>query len=670
MIDSKDISVVIQGAIDPMETKKCISSIKQHLPGAEIILSTWENSNLEGLEYDHLVLNNDPGAFFCNRAKTIKNNLNRQIISTQNGLKQATRKYVLKLRSDLILTSNKFLKHYNSYPKKSVKYSVFNSKIIASSLFSRDFVFCIYRKEIVKTPVSISDWWFFGENNDIKKLFSLDIVDEPHYSTYFQEANIPDDYIWQFAPEQYIGKHVLKLLNLDYLIKNQYDYSEYLLKISRIILISNFIFLGFNESGIYNRKYLPYSQDERLFDYHQYPGLITYYKFLKFYKKYLSKTYRIPKSVKEYYKLREYHYSNFKTIHSKDISVVIQGAINPTETKKCISSIRHKLPQAEIILSTWEGSNLEGLEYDKLILNKDPGAIPITKKIMNNMNRQLLSTQNGLKVAERKYVLKLRSDLILANTNFLKYFNKFLARTDDYKLFERKILTCTLLTRHKIKHEKGFIDIPFHVSDWWFFGLRTDINTLFKDTPLVEEPYFTKYFEQDEHKNKFNPFLGARFQFAPEQYFVYKCFERNFKDIHMEDASDWNENTIEQSKKVIINNFIVLEHKQSGIFLNKYAYSKNELFSGEQYLGLYGFDFYQKEYQKYCDSNYVIKKKLNVYKNEEFYIDYFRLNKHIYKLFHEKCSILSKLEQIFFSIPFRSFILILNQLKKMLQITP
>ena len=48
------------------------------------------------------------------------------------------------------------------------------------------------------------------------------------------------------------------------------------------------------------------------------------------------------------------------------------------------------------------------------------------------------------------------------------------------------------------------------------------------------------------------------------------------------------------SKKVIINNFIVLEHKQSGIFLNKYAYSKNELFSGEQYLGLYGFDFYHR----------------------------------------------------------------------------
>ena len=122
-------------------------------------------------------------------------------------------------------------------------------------------------------------------------------------------------------------------------------------------------------------------------------------------------------------------------ISSKDISIVIQGAINPTETPKCISSIRHNLPEAEIILSTWEGSDTSNLDYDKLVLNQDPGATSITKKIKNNMNRQLLSTQNGLKIAEKKYVLKLRSDLILSNTNFLKYFDKFQSRIEDYEPF-------------------------------------------------------------------------------------------------------------------------------------------------------------------------------------------------------------------------------------------
>lgn len=357
-------------------------------------------------------------------------------------------------------------------------------------------------------------------------------------------------------------------------------------------------------------------------------------------------------------------------INSKDISVIVQGAINPTETKKCISSIRHNLPEAEIILSTWEGSDIGDLDYDKLVLNQDPGAILITKKIFNNMNRQLLSTQNGLKVASKKYVLKLRSDLILSNTNFLKYFDKFQARNEKYKLFERKVLTTTLLTRHKIKQEKNFIDIPFHISDWWFFGLKNDLETYFKETSLAIEPHFTKYFEKEENKNKANPYLGANFQFAPEQYFAYKCFERNFEDIKMNDASDWDENTIEQSRLAIINNFIILEYKHSGIYLNKYAYSKNEIFSGEQYLGLYHFDHFQNEYKKYCDPNFLVKTKNNLFKNEYFWRDFLRLNKHIYKLFNEECPTLSKLEQIFFSIPFRAFVLIFNQFKRLLQFTP
>ena len=41
-IDTNDISVVVQGAIDQINTPKCLRSIRKRLPGAEIILSTWE----------------------------------------------------------------------------------------------------------------------------------------------------------------------------------------------------------------------------------------------------------------------------------------------------------------------------------------------------------------------------------------------------------------------------------------------------------------------------------------------------------------------------------------------------------------------------------------------------------------------------------------------------
>ena len=123
-------------------------------------------------------------------------------------------------------------------------------------------------------------------------------------------------------------------------------------------------------------------------------------------------------------------------IKSKDISVVVQGAVDKS-TKKCLNSIRKYLPQAEIILSTWEGSNLKGLKYDILVPNKDPGGVLICPKtkLYNNLNRQLLSTQNGLKKANRKYTIKFRTDFYLRGKEFLKYFDKFPIRNKQYSIY-------------------------------------------------------------------------------------------------------------------------------------------------------------------------------------------------------------------------------------------
>ena len=115
-------------------------------------------------------------------------------------------------------------------------------------------------------------------------------------------------------------------------------------------------------------------------------------------------------------------------INSKDISVVVQGPIRTDITSKCIKSIRQFLPDSEIILSTWKNEDISQLDYDKLVLCDDPGAtllcVKHKKQIYNNMNRQLVTVKEGLKLANRKYVLKLRTDLILTNANFLDFWNK------------------------------------------------------------------------------------------------------------------------------------------------------------------------------------------------------------------------------------------------------
>jgi len=361
-------------------------------------------------------------------------------------------------------------------------------------------------------------------------------------------------------------------------------------------------------------------------------------------------------------------------IDSKDISVVVQGAINKKETKRGLKSIRKFLPKAEIILSTWEGSNVSefGGLYDILVLNKDPGAVRIEeckhRIAYNNLNRQLLSTQEGLKKADRKYVMKLRSDLIFADDRFLGYFDKFQKRNEEYKLFERKIMTSALITRYTIKSDE-FYDrtlIPFHVSDWWLFGLRSDLETYFMQIPLVHEPYFTNYFSLEENKNKKSPYGRTNLKFAPEQYFAYSCFSRYFKDIYMEDGADYSDKIMEISRKAIVNNFIVLEFEQSGIYLNKYPYSKNEKFSGDQYIGLYHFYRYENEYKKYCENSYQITaQNAKMFKNEKYGYDLLRIYKHIAKLFEPETKLLSKFEQIFISIPLSSILFIFRHYKEL-----
>lgn len=315
-----------------------------------------------------------------------------------------------------------------------------------------------------------------------------------------------------------------------------------------------------------------------------------------------------------------------ESIKPSEISVIVQGAISDSETKKCLQNIRKHLPGAEIILSTWEGCDVTGLDYDVLILNKDPGAVIFTDspddlKVFNNLNRQLLSTQEGLKKVKRKYAMKLRSDLILTSNKFLKYFDQYQARNEKFKVFERKIIVPVLYSRkfvvNHLNKEKCYI--PFHVSDWFFFGLTEDLKKYFMDTKMVNEPEYSNYFK-DHPENADKRFhTVSYYQYPPEQYFMLSCMQRNFADITMNDLTDVTSLNICQSEIAMVNNFIVLEHNQHGIYLNKYPISKKEKAAGfyDAY-GLYFNSLYEADYKKHCDSKFklnindVIQSKLGI----------------------------------------------------------
>ena len=300
-------------------------------------------------------------------------------------------------------------------------------------------------------------------------------------------------------------------------------------------------------------------------------------------------------------------------IDSKEISVIVQGAVDSCYTLQCLNSIRKYLPGAEIILSTWEGSDVSNLKPDKLLLNKDPGGIlcnPLTG-VFNNCNRQLISTRKALLNVKRKYCLKLRSDLIIKNTSFLKYWDKFCVRNEKYSLFNHRVI-CSSIYSREYSNVTGFY-LPFHPSDFWFFGLSEDIKNYFLDCPLQTEAEGALWCHKYPSRIPYPLYL---WRYSPEQWFCVNWVKKYYPDLQFDDFSDWSYENIKLSNNILYNNFIILGAKQSGIISLKHIDAEN---CNTNIHHVITYDIYLEKYKQYCDLNYNIvreksKNTTNVFK--------------------------------------------------------
>lgn len=208
-IDSKDISVIVQGHVkgtrdDPDEerwTYQSLSSVRKHLPDAELILSTFKECDVEGLPFDILVKSDDPGFLDLGEVNRLVGNTNRQIVSTLAGLKKAGRKYALKMRYDLVLDGSHFLNYHDDFPARIEEWKFLKKRIISCTSVSFN-----PRKKFV-VPFAPSDWFHFGLTEDVTSLWDIPVIPEP------DEKKDPDnpngtkkEYrdIHRYAAEQYI----------------------------------------------------------------------------------------------------------------------------------------------------------------------------------------------------------------------------------------------------------------------------------------------------------------------------------------------------------------------------------------------------------------------------------------------------------------------------------
>lgn len=301
-------------------------------------------------------------------------------------------------------------------------------------------------------------------------------------------------------------------------------------------------------------------------------------------------------------------------VDTRDISVIVQGAIDKINTPLCFKSLRKYLPGAEIIFSTWEGTNADGLICDQIIYNQDPGGWRDRRSgFLNNLNRQLVSSKNGIKAASKKYCIKVRSDIIFRSNHFLKYVGKFPKRDPEYKVFQDRVIFCSFFFKRYLGEVQYAVHpVPFHLSDWFAFGLREDILMLY-DIPLAKEPENTNYLNTHNICTaRFNMF-GASHQYAPEQYIFLNCVRKVLQIPSFKNIVEYTSENISFSDKVVASNCIVLNPSQMNIYCGKNGidpyrtWSKNELrLPPYVWEGLYRYDIFVKEYKKYCDPGYSI----------------------------------------------------------------
>lgn len=287
-------------------------------------------------------------------------------------------------------------------------------------------------------------------------------------------------------------------------------------------------------------------------------------------------------------------------VSTKDISFVIQGPIQgksnePYEkryTCKLIDSILKYYQGSEIVISTWEGEDTTDLFYDKVIYNVDPGSEIYIKEegsLKNyryNVNRQIISTINGLENSSRKYACKIRSDLLFLNGNLLNYVNKFENIDKRYQILEDRIILTNVTSVNPNKNYK----LPYHPCDWFYFGLTKDLIRIW-DIPLCEEKIDAVWFEENE-RPAIHPLKYSLARYQAEQY-IWVTFLKKVNNLHFVHSCDLSDENIKKSEIIFAQNTCILDLKRLGLKNQKHKISKAHLYN------MYTYRQWEKKYLLY-----------------------------------------------------------------------
>ena len=242
----------------------------------------------------------------------------------------------------------------------------------------------------------------------------------------------------------------------------------------------------------------------------------------------------------------------------EDITFVVQVPIHPTITQRSILTLRNRFPGSQVILSTWEGEDVSGLNVDDVIFNKDPGSTTFvySKKdeaVKVNVNRQIASTYTGLNAVKTKYAAKLRSDNVLHNTNVIELFEKYPQRDERYSFLNKRLVCSNFYAK---EYERG-LRIPYFYSDFFQFGETADLLKVWN----IE--YFSDYVFREELSGKKQHEHYPKDSVHVEQK-IWSHFVNQFIPAKLVDEHG-SKQDLKNSRNVMLNNLVIVNGDVLGL---------------------------------------------------------------------------------------------------------
>jgi glycosyltransferase involved in cell wall biosynthesis len=257
-------------------------------------------------------------------------------------------------------------------------------------------------------------------------------------------------------------------------------------------------------------------------------------------------------NAKNAQKSRQYAGGHPYRTDGESLSVVIQGPCTRRSEKTAghsmddaVGSIRKMFPKAQVIVSTWVGSDVEGLDADDVVLSSDPGGLSHEKQGANNFNRMLQSTTSGLAAASRPFCIKTRNDVSFVSNSLPSHV---LARAGRHLPLERRIWCASLGSACLETYLR-----PFHPSDMVQYGLTDDLRQLWSTAPVTADEIY-----QD------NP-AAVRPRVCPEQTLFIKFLRNNGISVELNETIDGRLEIIELSIANMLATFDVFDESAEGV---------------------------------------------------------------------------------------------------------